>query len=66
MIRKKLPSEQGRRRWLYTAHSKHYSWSTMVVARTIQEARRAGYRDALAVFGTHAPIHRDEVKEYGT
>jgi hypothetical protein len=51
---------------MYTAYSKHYSWSTMVVARTIQEARGAGYREAKMVFGNHAPIHRDEVKEYAT
>jgi hypothetical protein len=65
-MRKQLPSEQGRRQWLYTAHSKHYSWSTIVVARTIQEARGAGYREARMVFGNHASIQRDEVKEYGT
>lgn len=65
-MRKQLPSHQGRRQWLYTAYSKHYSWATIVVARTIQEARGAGYREAKTIFGNHAPIHRDEVKEYGT
>jgi len=62
-MRKKLPSQQGIRQFVYTAHSKYYTWSTIVVARTIQEARRDGYYEAKRVFGNHAPIHRDEVKE---
>jgi len=64
MIKKKLPHLDGRRQWVYIAYSKHYNWSTIVTARTIQEARVAGHREAKMVFGNHAPIHRDEVKEY--
>lgn len=65
-MKKKLPHLQGLRQWMYTAYGAHYQWSTMVTARTIQEARRFGYRDAKQVFGNHAHIHRDEVKEHFT
>ena len=63
-MQKRLPSQQGRRQWLYTAYSNHYSWCTVIVARTVQEARAAGYREAKMVFGNHAPIHRDQIKEH--
>lgn len=63
-MRKILPHQANRRQWMYTAHSKNYSWSVVVVANTIQEARMKGYREAKQVFGNHAPIHRDEVKEH--
>lgn len=62
-MRKQLPSQQGIRQFIYTAHSQHYTWSTVVVARTIQEARRNGFRETMRVFGTHAKIHRDEIRE---
>ncbi len=63
-MKKKLPHLANRRQWQYTAHSQHYSWSTIVVANTIQEARRAGYYEAKKVFGNHAPIHRDNISEF--
>lgn len=64
-MKKILPHLAGRRQFIYTAKSKHYSWSTVVTARTVQEARRAGYGEALKIFGNHAPIHSDEVTEHG-
>lgn len=62
-MRKKLPSEQGLRQFVYTAYSQHYNWSTVVRARTVQEARKAGLREVSCIFGNHARVHRDEVKE---
>lgn len=63
-MKKILPHLANRRQWVYTAYSQYYNWSTMVVANTVQEARKLGYREAKQVFGNHAPIHRDEVKEH--
>lgn len=60
---KQLPSQQGIRQFVYTAYSQHYNWSTVVRAKTVQEARRAGFREASQVFGNHARIHRDNVQE---
>jgi hypothetical protein len=60
---KKLPHQQGIRQWIYTAHSQHYNWSMVVVARTVQEARRIGYHEAQRVFGNHARVHRDNIQE---
>jgi hypothetical protein len=62
-MKKQLPHLSGRRQWVYTAYSQHYNWSTIVVARTIQEARRAGYYEAKKVFGNHATLQRDNVRE---
>lgn len=56
MLKKKLPHLQGRRRWLYTCHTAHYQWQTIVEANTIQEARAMGYRDALLVMGNCGKI----------
>lgn len=60
---KKLPHLSGIRQWIYTAHTMHYQWETVVRATTIQQARALGYKEAKAIMGNHARIHKDEVRE---
>jgi len=62
VITKKLPHLSGRRQWVYTCRTAHYTWQTIVTANNIKDARRMGYRDALAVMGRCAVIRHDEVK----
>lgn len=62
MITKKLPHLSGMRQWVYTCKTAHYSWQTIVMAKSIKEARRMGYRDALAIMGKCAVIRSDEVR----
>jgi hypothetical protein len=50
------------RQWVYTCRTAHYTWQTIVMAKSIKEARRMGYRDALGVMGRSAVIRSDEVK----
>lgn len=59
---KTLPHLAGRKQWQYTAWSMHYQWSTIVVASSVKEARRLGFKEATAVFGGHARVHRDDVQ----
>ncbi len=59
---KTLPHLAGRKQWQYTAYSMYYQWSTVVTAASLKEARRLGLKEASAVFGGHARVHRDEVK----
>ena len=51
------------KQYLYTAKTMHYTWQTYVRAYTLQEARRAGYREAKQVMGGHARISQDDVRE---
>ena len=62
VLTKRLPHLSGRKQWIYTCKTAHYSWQTVVVANSIKEARRMGYRDALAVMGRCAVIRSDEVR----
>jgi len=62
VLTKKLPHLSGRKQWIYTCKTAHYSWQTVVVANSIKEARRMGYRDALQVMGRCAVIRSDEVR----
>jgi hypothetical protein len=57
-----LPHLAGMRTWVYTAHSMHYNWQTVVRASTAQQARALGLREAKQIFGNHARIVRDEVR----
>lgn len=56
-----LPSQAGRKQWTYTCHTMHYTWSTVVVANSVKEARARGLREARAIMGNHARIHKDAV-----
>ena len=58
---KNLPHLAGRKQWQYTAWSMHYQWSTVVVANSIKEARRLGFKEARMIFGNQARVHKDEV-----
>jgi hypothetical protein len=58
---KVLPSQAGRKQWTYTCHTMYYTWSTVVVANSVKDARAFGLREARAVMGNHARIHKDEV-----
>ena len=62
MITKKLPHLQAMRQWVYTCSTAHYTWQTIVTAKSISEARRMGYRDALQVMGRCAVIRKDAVR----
>ena len=62
MLTKKLPHLSGMRQWVYTCRAGHYTWQTIVMAKSVKEARRMGYRDALGVMGKCAVIRSDEVK----
>ena len=62
VLTKKLPHLSGMRQWVYTCKTAHYSWQTIVMAKSIKDARRMGYRDALAVMGRCAVIRSDEVR----
>jgi hypothetical protein len=62
MLTKKLPHLSGIRQWVYTCRTAHYTWQTIVMAKSIKEARRMGYRDALGVMGRCAVIRSDEVR----
>jgi hypothetical protein len=62
MLTKKLPHLSGMRQWVYTCRTAHYQWQTVVTAKSVAEARRMGYRDALQVMGRCAVIRSDAVK----
>jgi len=49
------------RQWVYTCRTAHYQWQTVVTAKSVKEARRMGYRDALQVMGRCAVIRHDAV-----
>jgi len=50
------------KQWVYTCKTAHYSWQTIVYAKSIKDARRMGYRDALGVMGKCAVIRSDDVR----
>ena len=60
---KNLPHLSGIRQWIYTAYSSHYTYECVVKATTIQEARSKGSKIARQVFGGHAVLRRDEIRE---
>ena len=62
MLTKKLPHLSGMRQWVYTCRTAHYTWQTIVTAKSVAEARRMGYRDALGVMGRCAVIRQEQVK----
>ncbi len=62
MLTKKLPHLAGMRQWVYTCKTAHYQWQTIVTAKSVAEARRMGYRDALQVMGRCGAIRSDAVK----
>ena len=62
-MRKQLPHLAGRKQWVYTAKSRNYTWSTVVIANSIKEARQLGLREARQVMGRCAIIRHDEVRE---
>jgi len=52
-----------RKTFIYTAHTMHYKYSTVVYATSIKLARALGHHEARRVMGGHARIHHDHVEE---